>query len=72
MKLERFDGCWTANLAKDNLFVIAGTGSNSTKEALRGTKHTAEVGAQAVLLADCYYNVPSSLEPRTRSAGIAG
>jgi dihydrodipicolinate synthase/N-acetylneuraminate lyase len=36
MKLVRFDGCWTAKLAKDNVFVIAGTGSNSTKEALRG------------------------------------
>jgi len=56
----------TAKLAKDKAFVIAGTGSNSTKEALRGTKHAAEVGAQAVLLVDCYYNGPSSLELRTQ------
>jgi len=52
-------------LAKGRAFVIAGTGSNSTREALRGTKHAVEVGAQAVLLVDCYYNGPSSLELRT-------
>ncbi len=56
----------TAKLAKDKAFVIAGTGSNSTKEALRGTKHATEVGVQAVLLVDCYYNGPSSLELRTQ------
>jgi 4-hydroxy-tetrahydrodipicolinate synthase len=44
---------------------MAGTGSNSTKEALRGTKHAVEVGAQGALLVDCYYNGPSSLELRT-------
>jgi 4-hydroxy-tetrahydrodipicolinate synthase len=53
-------------LAKGKAFVIAGTGSNSTKEAFRGTKHAVEVGAQAVLLVDCYYNGPSSLELRTQ------
>jgi 4-hydroxy-tetrahydrodipicolinate synthase len=56
----------TVRLAKDKGFVIAGTGSNSTKEALRGTKHAIEVGAQGVLLVDCYYNGPSSLELRTQ------
>ena len=45
---------------------MAGTGSNSTKEAFRGTKHAVEVGAQGVLLVDCYYNGPSSLELRTQ------
>jgi len=55
-----------AKLAKGKAFVMAGTGSNSTKEALRGTKHAVEVGAQAVLLVDCYYNGPSSLELRTQ------
>jgi 4-hydroxy-tetrahydrodipicolinate synthase len=55
----------TAKLAKDKALVIAGTGSNSTREAFRGTKHAAEVGVQAVLLVDCYYNGPSSLELRT-------
>ncbi|UCC66888.1 MAG: 4-hydroxy-tetrahydrodipicolinate synthase [Deltaproteobacteria bacterium] len=52
-------------LAKGQTFVMAGTGSNATQEALRGTKHAAEVGAEAVLLVDCYYNGPSSLELRT-------
>ena len=52
-------------LAKGRTYVMAGTGSNSTQEALRGTKHAVEVGAEAVLLMDCYYNGPSSLELRT-------
>jgi 4-hydroxy-tetrahydrodipicolinate synthase len=55
-----------AKLAKGKVFVMAGTGSNSTKEALRGTKHAMEVGAQGALLMDCYYNGPSSLELRTQ------
>jgi 4-hydroxy-tetrahydrodipicolinate synthase len=56
----------TVKLAKGKAFVIAGTGSNSTKEALRGSRHAVEVGAQGVLLVDCYYNGPSSLELRTQ------
>ena len=56
----------TAKLAKGKAFVIAGTGSNSTGEAMRGSKHAVEVGAQGVLLVDCYYNGPSSLELRTQ------
>jgi 4-hydroxy-tetrahydrodipicolinate synthase len=32
---------------------------------LRGTKHAVEVGAEATLLMDCYYNGPSTLELRT-------
>lgn len=55
----------TVKLSKGKAFVIAGTGSNSTKEALRGTKHAFEVGADGALLVDCYYNGPSSLELRT-------
>ena len=43
---------------------IAGTGSNNTSESLAGTKHAVEVGADAVLLVDPYYNGPSSLEIR--------
>jgi 4-hydroxy-tetrahydrodipicolinate synthase len=56
----------TVKLVKDKAFVIAGTGSNSTREAMRGSKHAVEAGAQAVLLVDCYYNGPSSLEMRTQ------
>ena len=55
----------TVKLAKGRAFVMAGTGSNSTQEAFRGTKHAVEVGAPAVLLVDCYYNGPSSFELRT-------
>src|SRR5512139_3348523 len=39
--------------------VLAGTGSNNTREAIRGTEHAREVGVSAVLLVDCYYNGPS-------------
>jgi 4-hydroxy-tetrahydrodipicolinate synthase len=56
----------TAKVAKGKVFVMAGTGSNSTREAYRGTKHAMEVGAQGALLVDCYYNGPSSLEMRTQ------
>ncbi len=56
----------TLKVARNKAFVMAGTGSNSTQEALRGTKHAVEAGAQAALLVDCYYNGPSSLELRTQ------
>ncbi len=45
--------------------VLAGTGSNNTKEAIRASATAKESGADAVLLVDCYYNGPSSLELRT-------
>ncbi len=57
-------------LAKGETFIMAGTGSNSTREALRATKHAHEVGTDAVLLVDCYYNGPSSLELRTQYHGV--
>jgi len=50
--------------------VIAGTGSNSTQEAVESTEHAVENGAQAALLVDCYYNGPSSLELRTEYYGV--
>jgi 4-hydroxy-tetrahydrodipicolinate synthase len=49
---------------KGRCTAIAGSGSNSTREALNGTEHAAHVGADAVLLVDPYYNGPSSLEIR--------
>ena len=49
---------------KDRCVCIAGTGSNNTRESLEGSKHAADVGADAVLLVDPYYNGPSSLEIR--------
>jgi 4-hydroxy-tetrahydrodipicolinate synthase len=39
--------------------VIAGTGSNSTTEAIRLTKHAKEAGADAALLITPYYNKPT-------------
>jgi len=40
--------------------VIAGTGSNSTSEAIHMTKHAAKVGADAVLVVTPYYNKPTN------------
>jgi len=45
--------------AKKRVPVIAGTGSNSTAEALRLTKHAYEAGADGVLVVAPYYNRPS-------------
>lgn len=39
--------------------VIAGTGSNSTDEAIQQTQHAKKVGADAALIVTPYYNKPS-------------
>jgi 4-hydroxy-tetrahydrodipicolinate synthase len=52
-------------IAHSRVGVLAGTGSNSTQEAIEATRHAAHAGASAALLMDCYYNGPSSLELRT-------
>ena len=39
--------------------VIAGTGSNNTREAIRLTKHAKRVGADGALLISPYYNKPT-------------
>lgn len=54
----------TISICKGRAFVLAGTGSNSTKEAIENSKNAASAGADAVLLVDCYYNGPSSAELR--------
>ncbi len=51
--------------AGDRASVIAGTGSNSTAEAVYATEAARKLGASAALVVDCYYNGPSSLELRT-------
>ncbi len=53
-----------AKKSKDKCLCIAGTGSNSFAESLAATKHASEVGVDAILLVDPYYNGPSSLEIR--------
>ena len=49
----------TIDAVKKRIPVIAGTGSNSTTEALRLTKHAYEAGADGVLMVCPYYNKPS-------------
>lgn len=46
-------------LAKGKVKIIAGTGSNSTTEAIYMTKHAEKVGADAALIVAPYYNKPS-------------
>jgi 4-hydroxy-tetrahydrodipicolinate synthase len=60
----------TLEMAAGKCEVIAGTGSNSTQEAVESTEHAAEHGAKAALLVDCYYNGPSSLELRNEYYGV--
>jgi len=54
----------TREYAEDQCFTIAGTGSNSTQETIAGTQQAKNVGINAVLLVDPYYNGPSSMEIR--------
>jgi 4-hydroxy-tetrahydrodipicolinate synthase len=62
-----------AKKAKGKCLCIAGTGSNNTVESLAASKHAAEVGADAALLVEPYYNGPSSIEIRKEYiAPIAG
>ncbi len=46
-------------LAGGRIPVIAGTGSNSTREAIELTRHAREAGADACLLVTPYYNKPT-------------
>jgi 4-hydroxy-tetrahydrodipicolinate synthase len=49
----------TVEVAKGRVPVIAGTGSNSTEEAIALTRHAKEAGADAALIVTPYYNKPS-------------
>ena len=46
-------------VSKGRIKVLAGTGSNSTSEALSLTKHAKEMGADGALLVNPYYNKPT-------------
>ncbi len=50
---------FTVERAAKRVPVIAGTGSNSTAEALALTKHAKEAGADACLIVNPYYNKPT-------------
>jgi 4-hydroxy-tetrahydrodipicolinate synthase len=49
----------TVDLVGDKALVVAGTGSNSTREAVRLSQYAAEAGVDAVLLVNPYYNKPT-------------
>lgn len=49
----------TVKFANGRVPVIAGTGSNATSEAIRLSRHAQEVGSDAVLLVNPYYNKPT-------------
>ena len=49
----------TVEIVNRRLPVIAGTGSNSTDEAIKFTKHAKAVGADGALLITPYYNKPT-------------
>ena len=50
--------------SSEKCLTIAGTGSNSTQEAMEATLHAQHLGVKCVLLVDPYYNGPSSMEIR--------
>ena len=47
------------DVAKGRVPVVAGTGSNSTEEAIDFTRHAKEAGADAALVVTPYYNKPT-------------
>ena len=50
---------FTVDRADGRVPVVAGTGSNSTAEALRLTQHAKDAGADACLVVNPYYNKPT-------------
>ncbi len=50
---------WCVEEAKGRVPVIAGAGSNSTREAVALAKHAEKAGADAVLVVTPYYNKPT-------------
>jgi 4-hydroxy-tetrahydrodipicolinate synthase len=50
---------WCVDQAKGRVPVVAGAGSNSTKEAIELSQHAEKAGADAVLIVTPYYNKPT-------------
>src|SRR3989344_1440461 len=57
---NRFVISETIRNADGRVFVLAGTGSNCTREAIAASIYAAEQGANGVLCVDPYYNKPAS------------
>lgn len=58
-------------VAKEKIPVIAGTGSNSTEEAIALTQHAAEAGADAALVVTPYYNKPNQAGMKAHFEAVA-
>jgi 4-hydroxy-tetrahydrodipicolinate synthase len=54
-ELTRF----TVKRAKGRMLVVVGTGSNSTSVSIAHSRHAAELGADALLIVNPYYNKPT-------------
>jgi len=63
---------FTIQRASGRVPVIAGTGSNSTAEAVRLTQHAADAGADACLIVNPYYNKPTQQGMYEHVAELAG
>jgi 4-hydroxy-tetrahydrodipicolinate synthase len=50
---------WCIDQAKGRVPIVAGAGSNSTKEAIALSQHAEQAGADAVLVVTPYYNKPT-------------
>jgi 4-hydroxy-tetrahydrodipicolinate synthase len=50
---------WCIGQARDRVPVVAGAGSNSTREAIELSRHAEQAGADAVLVVTPYYNKPT-------------
>jgi 4-hydroxy-tetrahydrodipicolinate synthase len=50
---------WCVEQARSRIPVVAGAGSNSTREAIELAQHAEKVGANAVLVVTPYYNKPT-------------